>query len=163
MKLVTAPQYHFPDSKPTLFLAGGISNCHDWQSEMIELLRDTELTVFNPRRPAFVMNNKKYAEQQIQWEFDHLQKVDAISFWFAEETVCPIVLYELGFQLGMCQKEIKVYDVTLAENKMLFVGCHPNYTRTHDVEVQSRLVLGPHFPIASSIQELAKQIKKSLR
>ena len=40
-----------------LFLAGGITNCPDWQSELIKKLKnlklDYNLNVYNPRRKIF--------------------------------------------------------------------------------------------------------------
>ena len=50
MKVITAPQRGKLFS-PSLFLAGGITDCPDWQDEAIAMLRGSPLTVVNPRRP----------------------------------------------------------------------------------------------------------------
>ena len=35
------------------FIAGGITNCPDWQADIVEMLKDTDLTLLNPRRADF--------------------------------------------------------------------------------------------------------------
>ena len=37
----------------SIFLAGGICDCPDWQSRMVELLTPTDMVVINPRRKDF--------------------------------------------------------------------------------------------------------------
>ena len=60
----------------TLFLAGGITNCPDWQSEistMLDaLLTYKSVTVLNPRRIGDLAKNGKDAEAQIWWEHKYL-------------------------------------------------------------------------------------------
>ncbi|MCR4327502.1 MAG: nucleoside 2-deoxyribosyltransferase domain-containing protein [Nanoarchaeota archaeon] len=146
MKLVRCPEI-YEGNKKSLFLAGGISNCPDWQKELINLLRETDLVLLDPRREKFERNNKEMEEEQIKWEFEHLNKSESFSFWFPKETVCPITLYELG-------KES-------ASNKRIFVGVHPEYSRRRDVEIQTKLIR-PEVKIVYSLGELAKEIKKGL-
>src|SRR6266498_690265 len=42
----------------SLFLAGGIMGCPDWQREMVEALRGTTLVVLNPRRVHYQFNEE---------------------------------------------------------------------------------------------------------
>ena len=133
----------YDGNEPSLFIAGGISNCADWQSEFIKKLDGLDITVLNPRRKNFDVNDPRMEEEQIKWEFDHLLKADACSFWFTKETLCPITLYELGKQTVL--------------NKTLFVGVHPNYKRKKDVEIQTKLER-PEVDIVYSLDDLAKQV-----
>ena len=55
-----------------LFLAGGISNCPDWQSEVIKMLGDTDLNIANPRRPYGLEKTGDAAAKQIAWEHEML-------------------------------------------------------------------------------------------
>ena len=144
MKYIECPEV-YKENNPSLFLAGGITNCPNWQKELIELLKDTNLTLLNPRRKHFQENNPEIEEQQITWEFNHLKKASAVSFWFTKETVCPITLYELGKQS--------------TSNKPLFIGVHPDYSRKRDVEIQTKLIR-PEINVVYSLNELAEQIKK---
>ena len=89
LALVGSPQV-------SLFLAGGIQGTPDWQATMVESLKDLNLTVYNPRRKNFPIHDPSAAYAQIKWEFDMLRKASMISFWFCKETMCPIVLFELG-------------------------------------------------------------------
>lgn len=146
MKYIEAPEEYTLNS--TLFLAGGITGCPDWQSHMVSLLRDEDLTIFNPRRDHFDVNKKDESEKQIKWEAKHLEMADMISFWFPSETLCPIVLYELG-----------AWSMT---DKKIFVGVHPDYKRRHDVLVQTKLKR-PDVQIVYSVVGLSNQIKKDLR
>ena len=141
MKYIECPtDYLCAGRDIAVFLAGGISNCPDWQQEIVARLSDSQLTLVNPRRKIFT---EEYAEEQIKWEHCHLTRCDAVLFWFTCETICPIALYELG--------------AWNFRPKKLFVGCHPNYQRKLDVEVQTRLER-PNTVIAYSIQDLVQQV-----
>jgi hypothetical protein len=143
MKYIECPRVHNGNGK-SLFLAGGITGTSDWQSGLVKMLDDQELVLLNPRRKNYNLNQKNIEENQIKWEFEHLNKADAVSFWFTPETLCPITLYELGKQCCL--------------NKKLFVGVHPDYKRKRDVEIQIRLIR-PDVEIVYSLEDLAYQIK----
>ncbi len=127
----------------SLFLAGGITGCPDWQSVMIDLLKDANLILFNPRRKEFDINNKNLTEEQINWEYYHLNQADAVLFWFCKETLCPITLFELGKCLVL--------------KKELFVGCDTEYVRVNDVLIQSRLMDYKHG-LHYDLQKLAGSV-----
>lgn len=133
----------------SLFLAGGISNCPNWQVYLVDLLKDTKLTLVNPRRLVFDFNAVT-SEEQIKWEFHHLRMVDAISFWFPCETVCPITLFEYGKWLVEHSRVLP---------RKLFVGCHPDYSRKEDLLIQTRLE-NKDIEIVHSLEELSEQIKQ---
>ena len=131
-------------NEKSLFIAGGISGCDNWQEEFINSLKDTDLTILNPRRNSFKADNLDIEEEQISWEFNHLKKVSAVSFWFPKETLCPITLYELGKQSVL--------------SKPLFVGVHPEYKRKRDIEIQTRLIR-PEIKIVYSLSDLVQQVR----
>ena len=133
----------FEGGSKSLFLAGGITNCPDWQQSMVDLLRRQELVILNPRRKDFPIDDPSAAEEQIRWEHKMLRLADAVCFWFPCETLCPIVLYELG-ALSMTEKPI-------------FVGMHPDYQRRQDVEIQTQLVR-PDVEVVFSAKDFADQI-----
>lgn len=150
MRYIEAPDWSHGDLRhPSLFLAGGITGCPDWQEEIFLLLggQQLNLTIYNPRRKDFPIDDPKGAEEQITWEHARLRTVDFILFWFPEESVCPIALYELG--------------AWTPQKKTLFVGCHPNYPRRQDVVIQTDLVR-PGMPIYSSVSDLAVAVKSYL-
>lgn len=145
MKYIECPEiYEDIGNERSLFIAGGITNCSDWQSELVEKLKDENLIILNPRRKHFPINDPNVEIEQIKWEYEHLKKASAISFWFAPETLCPITLYELGKQSIL--------------SKNLFIGVHPNYARKLDVEIQTKLIR-PEIKIVYSLHNLADQIK----
>ena len=125
MKYIESPQI-YNGRKKSLFLAGGITNCPDWQELMRKALKDTDIVLLNPRRYNFPIDDPNAAQTQIRWEYNHLREASMILFWFPKETLCPIVLYELG-----------AWSMT---DKKIFVGVHPEYERKQDVEIQTRLV-----------------------
>jgi len=110
---------------------------------MRRLLGVTELTLLNPRRKNFPIGDPNAAFEQIQWEHRQLRAADAILFWFPWETVCPIVLYELG-----------AWSMT---TKPIFVGVHPNYRRRQDVQLQTGFVRN-RVEIVYSLGNLAQQV-----
>jgi len=97
----------------------------DWQSVAVDLFRslETRVVLLDPRR--VVPPTAREARGQITWEFRNLRRADAILFWFPRETVCPIVLYELG-----------AWAMT---DKSMFVGTDLAYSRRVDVVEQLRL------------------------
>jgi len=131
----------------SIFLAGGISNCPDWQSEMIQQFQQTKheavLTLYNPRRPHINLNDEKVSQQQIKWEYEHLKKSDVILFWFPKESICPISLFELGRWTG--EKE-----------RIVLVGVHPEYSRKLDIMEQMKLDR-PDMKIMDSLSDLFTQ------
>lgn len=126
---IKCPDVYIADGKyVSLFLAGGITNCPDWQEYATQFLQGPEnLALVNPRRDDFDVTDPSMSARQIEWEHNHLSKVRAVLFWFPAETLCPITLYELG-RCGA--------DWT----KKLFVGTDPNYQRRFDVIHQLSLV-----------------------
>jgi Nucleoside 2-deoxyribosyltransferase like len=131
---------------PSLFLAGGITGCEDWQSDIRSRLAHVPVALFNPRRSNFDFKDPFAAQKQIEWEYRHLRKADGILFWFTHETIQPIVLFELGaHSFG---------------SKPIFVGSHPAYSRNLDVLIQLRLAR-PGLVVHDSLEELALQVESS--
>jgi hypothetical protein len=148
MKVVESPNTYSPDPEARrLYLAGGITGCPDWQQEMVHLLAQTELVIFNPRRQHFPIDDPSAAEEQIRWEHQHLRLASDILFWFPCETLCPIALYELG-----------AWSMT---DKPIYVGVHPEYRRRQDIDIQTELTR-PQVEIVYSLQDLAGQVVDAL-
>ncbi len=148
--VVEAPHRDFAIREHQLFLAGGITNCPDWQSEIIEELQDyPDLTILNPKRTNYPMNDPEAAEEQITWEFDHLQSATEIAVWFSRGSVNPIALYELGMW------------VNSHPGRPAFVGADPEYPRAQDVLVQTKLAR-PEIEVVRSVGALATQIREYL-
>ena len=152
MNIITAPHdlYDLETAHaPSLFLAGGITNCPDWQSAMIEELRCqsvcADLTIYNPRRTDFDIKNPRASEEQICWEFAKLRDADIVSFWFAPGSVNPIVFYELGMWGNS------------REGRPMCVGCDHEFTRIPDVVMQTRLAR-PELSVQSSLSALVDQV-----
>lgn len=130
---------------PSVFLGGGISNCPDWQNDIIAKFAEagSNVVLVNPRRSNFDITNPDMSKQQIGWEYNHLKAVDGTLFWFPCETLCPITLFELAKQAAL--------------GRRIFVGCHPNYARKFDVEEQLRL-MGFKDPVVDNLDDLVAQV-----
>jgi hypothetical protein len=134
MKYIEAPKRAKGRSGvPSLFLGGGISSCKLWQDKLIQELKDYNVTIYNPRRKDFDINNQKISEEQIKWEYKYLHETNILVFYFAEETLCPITLFELGAAL-----ERNLHGVN---KQSIFIYCEPEYKRKFDVELQTKLVM----------------------
>ena len=149
MRVITAPDEEYSLENHhnfKIFLAGGITNCPNWQSEAIKLFYKEwgykRTTLYNPRRPNFSFS-KFAAEQQVVWEYEHLKSADAIVFWFAKGSVNPIVLYELG-RWG-------------TTDKIISIGCDPEYERSEDVIIQTRLAC-PDVVVHSKLIDVIKHL-----
>lgn len=129
--------------KNKLFIAGGITNCPDWQADLVELLKEEDLTVFNPSCKNFDVNDSSMETKQIKWEHERLNESNIVSFWFPSETLCPITLYELG-KMSMTTKRV-------------FIGVDPEYSRLNDIIIQTGLIR-PEIKIVYSIRRLSELI-----
>jgi len=147
MKYIECPE-EYSGKEKSLFLAGGISECRNWQLDLVKMLDNENLVLINPRRKVFPMNNPNIEDEQITWEYKHIQRASAVSFWFPPETLCPITLYELGIQN--------------AGRKPIFIGVDLEYARRKDIEIQTRLAR-PKVNIVYSLNDLAKQVKNWIR
>lgn len=148
MDVVTAPNTTIENEySPSVFLAGGITNCPDWQKEFIKSYKGQDCTIFNPRRA--VWDNERFDDsisiEQIEWEKNYLDECDGVVFWFPEETLCPITLFELG--------------AALYSKDIIAIGIHPNYKRRLDVEIQTKLV-DNRIPIVYSIGDLVSTVEE---
>lgn len=148
MQYIEAPNRPAAFGHTRLFLAGGITGCPDWQDEMVRKLKDEpNLIILNPRRADFPIGDPRAAYEQIKWEHDMLRDASRISFWFPKETICPIVLYELG---AWCMT-----------SKVLYVGLDRDYKRRQDVEIQTELIR-PEIDLAYSLDDLVGQVRADL-
>lgn len=153
--------WYFRNSRKevSVFLAGGISNCPDWQKEVVtrfgmllgkfhnHIPQLRNLVLINPRRENFNINDPNETVKQIEWEHAHLKSADVILFWFCEETLCPITLFE--------------YGKWLVSDKKLIVGCHENYKRKEDVIAQTRLER-PSQKINGELNEVISELHNYL-
>jgi hypothetical protein len=131
-----------------VFLAGGITGCENWQAYAISELQDIPgITLYNPRRKTFNINNPKETEIQITWEFQHLRDADIILYWFAKGSINPIVLYELGMWGNS------------DDDRMIFIGVDPEYERKQDVIIQTSLAR-PNLQIFESLTDMIETLIK---
>jgi hypothetical protein len=129
-----------------MFLAGGISKCPDWQSYVIGELKNVDnLTIYNPRRKKFPIDNPAEAEQQITWEFNHLRDATVLFFWFSRGSLNPIALYELGMWCN-------------SDDKIAIIGVDPEYERKSDVIMQTNLAR-PNIEIFDSIDKMTEEVR----
>lgn len=108
-----------------IFMAGGITGCPDWQSEILTKFYESHkqnIILINPRRENWGDFGVGSSKEQIDWEYRHLNMSDWIYFWFPKEGKCAITLFELGVALG--------------ENKNVRIGVEPGYWRELDIVEQ---------------------------
>jgi hypothetical protein len=141
-------EYDDFDTYLHIFLAGGITDCPNWQMVVVKALWDLPIFLYNPRRNNFPIHDPNAALEQITWECHYLNKSDVITFWFAKETLQPIVLFELG---KMCMTY-----------KQLLIGIHPEYPRKKDVEIQLSLT-SANYSIVYSLEDHINQIQKYIK
>jgi hypothetical protein len=137
------PKFH--KDYDSIFLAGGVSNSFDWQAHIFDLLVDTGAVIINPRRSPYPEGDPMAAQAQTEWEYRYMQRADAIIYWFTNETLCPITLYELG-----------IWSMT---DKPIAIGIEPGYARESEVRTHTALIR-PDVVIVSELNELAEAAKK---
>jgi Nucleoside 2-deoxyribosyltransferase like len=135
-----------------LFLAGSIDSgmAEDWQSTIVDRLRDLNVVVFNPRRATWTPGTSLESEpgeirRQINWELDAIERSDLMAFYFAPGTKSPISLLELGL---------------IARRKQAIVCCPHGFWRKTNVDV-----ICDRFEIqqVSSLEDLVNEIRERVR
>ena len=140
MKIITAPEIiERMEGEKYLFLAGGITNCPNWQEDVIkylEPLRGDRLIVLNPRREyTFPVHDSSEVYRQIEWEFDALEKADIFSMYFCSgESDQPICMYELGRNIVRMQMK---YPSDWQHR--IIISVEKGYSRKADVLIQTEL------------------------
>jgi hypothetical protein len=94
LRYVEAPA-RFEGHAPSVFLAGDITGCPNWQRRaMLQLdAVGSPAVVLNPRRESFPVGQADATREQVAWEYEHLRIADVISLWFCAEVVpadCPV-------------------------------------------------------------------------
>lgn len=152
---------------PAIFLAGGITGCPDWQSQVKHMLADRssgyfdDYTLFNPRRAVFPMDDPTAAEEQIMWEYQALRDADIVLFWFCKETVQPIVLLELGATMERLRLE-RMLPEENSYRQAILIGVEEGYSRKQDVFLQSACALGYDRRIYDSLESLVNGLKREI-
>ena len=94
MKILQSPEEYFfkeKEDKILIFLAGGITNCSNWQDSLIEslkpILKEKEyfqnLILINPKRESSIaLNNEEEIIKQIKWEYKYLNQCDIFTMFF---------------------------------------------------------------------------------
>lgn len=146
MKVVTAPYDCSTHDKISVFLAGGISDCWNWQEAVINKLKEMEengydmrsLVLFNPRRPSFDVNNPEDTKAQISWESYWLDCCDIFSMYFCNsDSVQPICMYELGRSLLKKSDDWEDDDIHYCYS--ILISIEKGYKRADDVLIQMEL------------------------
>lgn len=138
--VVTAPEkVEFNKESIRIFLAGGIQKCGDWQNELINMFKSSnikeDIYLINPRRDDFPIDDPNAAEEQITWEFNMLEDCDFFTMLFnSSESDQPICFYELGRNIErMKQKFPKIWM------NQIIISSDKNFKRVQDVEIQTKL------------------------
>lgn len=118
-------------SNASVFIAGGISNCRDWQAEIVDIIDCDEFDVFNPRREGDFAKVGQAAVDQITWEHEALATCNHVLFWFPDSSICPITLFEYGAMLARASR----HEISIV------MGRDPDYERAFDLDVQTQLTI----------------------
>lgn len=130
-QIITAPSTENP-IYTSVFLAGGITNCKEWQKQVIDELKSYDISVFNPRRESFDVSDKSATVKQIAWEYEQLERMDIFSMYFCDDNSDqPICMYELGRNIVRMQNRFPS-----DWQKRIVVSVEKEYRRRQDVLVQ---------------------------
>jgi len=133
-QIITAPSIEKP-IYTSIFLAGGITNCKNWQKEVIKELEFENISIFNPRQENFDITDKNASFKQISWEFERLEQMDIFSMYFCNgESDQPICMYELGRNILKMQNRFPN-----DWEKRIIISVEDEYKRKKDVIIQTQL------------------------
>lgn len=133
MDLILPDTGFAPDNTKSIFLAGSIEQgrAEDWQTAVTEELQDCEGTIFSPRRKDWDStwsNTEEFKpfRDQVEWELEHINKADAVLFYFQPGTKSPISLLEYGLILGN------------RENQKIWTVCPEGFWRKGNIDITAR-------------------------
>lgn len=144
-----------PENHISLFLGGSIENgkADLWQDKLSETLMNKfkNIIILNPRRENWNstlkqdLTNPEFYEQ-VEWEYNSLERSDYILIYFQPNTYSPISLMELGL---------------FAPNKKVIVCCPEGFWRKGNVDFICKkfgLIVIEHYEDIISILEADKKI-----
>lgn len=150
-EIVQAPSEIKSDDGIKLFIAGGISNCPQWQDQLIKKLINDSRLIY-PNKKIILINPRcedcPLEEPQTKWEYKKLRKSDIIIFWFSIGSLNPIALFEYGSYIK-------------SRSKKIIVGCDPDYLRKNAVIIQTKLV-HPKFKVNENFDDFYNEIVETL-
>lgn len=133
-QIITAPSIELPRFS-SVFLAGGITNCKEWQKEVIEELEFEDVSIFNPRQEHFDITDKNASYKQVYWEFERLEQMDIFSMYFCNDNSDqPICMYELGRNIIRMQNRFPG-----DWEKRIIISVEDGYRRMADLLFQTAL------------------------
>ena len=145
MKILQSPEEYIfkeKEDKILIFLAGGITNCSNWQDSLIEslkpILKEKEyfqnLILINPKRESSIaLNNEKEIIKQIKWEYKYLNQCDIFTMFFDDTKLSdqPICFYELGKYLNQFQN---IYKTNFEDH--IIISFKNGFRRDLDLKIQ---------------------------
>ena len=168
-QIITAPSREAP-LFTSLFLAGGITACDDWQKEVIAELEYENVSIYNPRREYFNIADTSAAYRQTTWEYERLEQMDIFSMYFCgwrtfntdqedQELVQPICMYELGRNILRMQNRFPS-----DWHKRIHISIEEGYPRAKDVIIQTELCAPSLFVATNADPKLhADYLKRAIR
>ena len=133
-QIITAPSIEKP-KYISLFLAGGITNCKEWQKVVIKELEFENVSIFNPRQEHFDIADNNASYKQILWEYERLEQMDIFSMYFCNDNSDqPICMYELGRNIVRMQNRFPS-----DWQKRIVISVEDGYKRKQDVIIQTGL------------------------
>lgn len=139
MSVYSPPKYPDTKGKSSIFLAGSIEmgKARNWQAEFISMFQSLLLkspqieekwVILNPRRwdwdsswEQSITNAQFY--QQVDWELTFLERATHRIFYFAEDTISPISLLELG-KFGAMENSYVVTEHKYERKGNVDIFCH---------------------------------------
>ena len=139
-QIIVAPSTEKP-IYTSVFLAGGITNCENWQKQVIKELEFENISIFNPRQEHFDITDKNASFKQINWEFERLEQMDIFSMYFCNgNSDQPICMYELGRNILRMQNRFPN-----DWEKRIIISIEKEYKRKQDVIIQTQLCASKIF------------------
>lgn len=114
-RIWTPPVTAEPGAGIRIFLAGTIDNGsgEDWQQRAISALCPVAADIYNPRRAEWDSSwtqeeDNPVFREQVTWELDHIERADLVLMYFADGSLSPISLLELGLTAAVAPEKLRV-------------------------------------------------------
>ncbi len=153
MKIIYAPDRDLTGPRTRIFLAGSIEmgKAVDWQDQLAKELAAEDVTILNPRRKDWDSSwvqrkdNAQFREQVV-WELSRMEMANFIVYWFAQGTVSPVTMLELGLHI--------------ADGLPIIVGCPEGFGRKGNIDITCDRY---GVPVFDTWEEFVAKIKTEIQ
>jgi hypothetical protein len=151
--ILQAPEKLPEGPRSTVFIAGGLDVNDDWQSRLIDKIKDLRIIV-NNSRPTVLTDSETAWKEHLKWESDIRRDACYVICYFTPTCASDTTLVHLGYCIGAADTAHCCY-----EGPETLVVCSPDYPLRTLVHT---LCEHHYIKCMDTLEEAADHIRKKI-